>query len=195
MTVFFRKFYEYYSESPALQDALFWAAVAAFLILYRFLRKKRWQMILGKSLDYHRFHLTMLAGSRETNEKSRSLYQALLWAVNKQLPDDLARTGGRGGSVLLMSSMGEKTCVNTCGTVFYESARNHSFIDRNVIRLNDTLISTFYRILLIESLFAPFALIYMDLHLLASLVTRPGSGTGRLYREMLAEIRGKKSPE
>lgn len=195
MTHYLQKIYEYYTLSPALQEVLFWAAVLLFLALYRLLRKRRWQRILGASLDYHRFHLGLLAGSRDTNEKCRSLYQAMLWAVNKQLADDLKRTGGKGGMVLFLSFAGDKTCINTCGTVFYETARNFSSIDHSVIRLNDTLISTFYRIVLIESLLAPFALIYMDMRLLSSLVTKPESGTGRLYREMLSEIKKKGSGE
>lgn len=195
MTYIVQDIYKYYTASPALQDLLFWSAVVLLLVFYRLLRKNRWQRILGASLDYHRFHLGMLAGNRDTSEKCRSLYQAMLWAVNKQLADDLKRTGGKGGMVLLMSFTGNKTCINTCGTVFYESAKNYSFIDRSVIRLNDTLISTLYRILLIESVIAPFVLIYMDMRLLTSLVTKPDSGTGRLYREMLAQIKKNKSGE
>lgn len=179
----------YYADSPAMQEMLFWASVIFFLVLYRLVRRGWWRKILGASMDYHRFHLGMLTGGRDTNEKSRSLYQAMLWAVNKQLPDDLKRARGRGGMVLFMSFAGDKTCINTCGTVFYETARNYSFIDESVIRLNDTLLSTFYRILFLESMLAPFALIYMDLRLLISFITRPGSGTGRLYREMLSEIK------
>lgn len=184
-----REVHEYYAASPFLQDALFWSLFVILLVLYRLLRKKRWQQILGASLDYHRFHLGMLMADRETNEKCRSLYQAMLWAVNKQLSDDLKRTNGKGGMVLFLSFAGNKTCINTCGTVFYESARNYNFIDRNVIRLNDTLISTFYRILLLESILAPVALVYMDIRLLAGFITRPESGTGRLYREMRAGIK------
>lgn len=195
MTLILQNIYKYYTASPALQDLLFWSAVVLVLVLYRLLRKKRWQKILGASLDYHRFHLGMLSGNRDTDEKCRSLYQAMLWAVSRQLADDLKRTGGKGGMVLLMSFAGNKTCINTCGTVFYESAKNYNFIDASVMRLNDTLISTLYRILLIESILAPFALIYMDMRLLASLVTKPDSGTGRLYREMLADIKKSKSGE
>lgn len=189
MNRIFQDVYTYYTASPALQDMLFWLTVILFLLLYRLLRKNRWQKVLGASLDYHRYHLGMLTGSRERDEKCRSLYQAMLWAVNKQLPDDLKRAGGRGGMVLFMSFAGNKTCVNTCGTVFYECAKNYGLIESSVMKLNDTLLSTFYRILLLESIMAPVALIYMDLRLLVSFITKPGSGTGRLYREMFADIK------
>ncbi|HPS58354.1 MAG TPA: hypothetical protein PK514_09630 [Spirochaetota bacterium] len=195
MTAIAQTIHKYYAASPLLQDLTFWIVLLIFLLLYRLLRKNRWRRILGASLDYHRYHLGLLTGSRETNEKCRSLYQAMLWAVNKQLPDDLKRAGGKGGMVLFMSFAGDKTCINTCGTVFYETARNYSFIDRSVVRLNDTLISTFYRILLLESLLAPFTLIYMDIRLLASFITRADSGIGRLYREMLAEIKKNRRKE
>ncbi|NLV68589.1 MAG: hypothetical protein GXY14_13040 [Spirochaetes bacterium] len=193
MTVIFRAIHEYYAASPALQDLLFWCGVILFLLLYRLLRKKRWQRILSASLDYHRYHLAMLAAGRGSDEKSRSLYQAMLWAINKQLADDLNRAGGKGGLVLFKSLAGDKTCINTCGTVFYESARNYSFIESNVIKLNGTLVSTLYRIVLLESMLAPFALIYMDLRLLAAFITKPGSGTGRLYKEMFSGTGSKKS--
>ena len=193
MTSVFRAIHEYYAASPALQDLLFWCGLILILLLYRLLRKKRWQRVLSASLNYHRYHLTMLAGDRMTDEKNRSLYQAMLWAINKQLPDDLNRSGGKGGLVLLRSLAGDKTCINTCGTVFYESARNYSFIESNVIKLNGTLVSTLYRIVLLESMLAPFALIYMDLRLLAAFITKPGSGTGRLYKEMFSGTGSKKS--
>ncbi len=172
---------------PLLGDLIFYGLVIVLLLLYRRLRRSRWRKILGSSLDYHRFHLGMISGDKDKNGKFRELAQALLWAVNKQLADDLTRSKGRGGPVLLRSFLGDKTCVNTCGTVFYESARNYRSIDEMIVKLNDTLISTFYRILLLESMLAPVALIYMDLRLLISFITRPETGTGRLYREMLKE--------
>jgi len=176
-------------SSTAFRECLVFLLIFLFLLLYRFLRADRWRSILGRSLDYHRFHLSMLLGDRGNDEKTRELAQALLWAVNKQLKDDLARSRSRGGSVLWSSFIGEKTCVNTCGTVFYESARNYSSVNRVIVKLNDTLLSTFYRILLVESLLSPFALIFMDMRLIISLIARPSSGTGRLYREMLSELR------
>lgn len=184
-----RQLYYRFMLLPAADGILFYGGIFFFLFAYRFFRRERWRAILGRSLEYHRFHFTQMYNDKSVNEKARELYQALLWAVNKQLKDDLARSNGRGGAVLWRSFLGDKTCVNTCGTVFYETAKNYRYVGETLARLNDTLISTFYRILFVESFLSPVALIYMDMRLLISMITRPSSGTGRLYREMLREMR------
>ncbi len=119
------------------------------------------------------------------NEKNRELSQALLWAATKQLQLDIK--SGKGGRALWRSFLGDKTALNTCGTVYYECAKNYRFIDSIVLKLADTLISTFYRIYLLESYLSIIAVIYMDFVLFISMITRPKSGSGRLYLEMRCE--------
>lgn len=182
-------FYDSAMSFPYTADILLYGGIIILLLVYRFSRRERWRAILGESLEYHRFHLSQRNSDKNTSEKAREMYQALLWAVNKQLKDDLARSGGKGGPVLWRSFLGDKTCLNTCGTVFYESAKNYRFVDETLIKLNDTLISTFYRILMLESILSPLALVYMDVMLLWSIIRKPAAGTGRLYREMLSGVK------
>lgn len=175
----------FFKTNPAAADALKWITVILFLSAYWKLRIKRWRSILNASLDYHKFHLSAIAGDKNIDEKTREFAQALSWAVTRQLKDDLKNSGG--GRALWSSFVGEKTALNTCGTIFYESSRYVRFIDRRIIKLNDTLLGTFYRIYFIESLLSPVALVFMDILLVISLISRPESGPGRLYVEMRKE--------
>jgi hypothetical protein len=171
--------------SPVVKE---WSGYAVFiftLVVYRKLRLGRWRKILKRSVDYHKFHLSSISKDSSIDEKTRELAQALLWGVTKQLPLDLEN--GRGGRALLRSFLGDKTALNTCGTVYYQCARNIRYIDKIIIKLNDTLLSTFYRIYMLESVLSYIAVIYMDLTLLYYLIIKPQSGTGRLYLEMRGE--------
>ena len=181
------KIFHYTKNSPFIKEWGVYIAAFLFLLLYRKLRITRWRNILKKSVEYHKFHLSSISKDQSMNEKSREIAQALFWGVTKQLPLDVE--GGKGGRALLRSFLGDKTSLNTCGTVYYECARNFRFIDTVLIKLNDTLISTFYRIYFLESYISIFAVFYMDLTLLFYIITRPGSGTGKLYLEMLGEIK------
>ena len=172
------------SSSPFLFEGICWVIFIILLLFYSRIRGARWRKILGASLDYHKFHLSALQADKSVDEKTREFSQALLWAINKQLPSDLSRKGA-----LWRSFMGEKTSLNTCGTIFYESSRYAKFIDRRIIRLNDTLLSTFYRILFLESIFSTVAVVFMDILFFISIFTRPESGSARLYIEMRRDLR------
>lgn len=175
----------YLINIPVIKEWWRYAVFVLFLVLYRKLRLGRWRKILKRSVDYHRFHLSSIAKDSSADEKTRELAQALLWGVTKLLPLDLEK--GKGGKALWRSFLGDKTALNTCGTVYYQCARNIRYIDKTILRLNDTLLSTFYRIYLLESNMSYISIFYMDFSLLFSMITKPQSGTGRLYLEMRAE--------
>jgi len=180
----------YCKNNPGIREWCTYALVILLLMSYRKIRIGRWREILGNSVEYHKFHLSAIVRDSSTDEKSRELAQALFWGVTRQLQSDIE--GGRGGKALWRSFIGDKTALNTCSSVYYECSRYFRFIDVIIIKLNDTLISTLYRIFLLESYFSVIALFYMDLTLLYYKVTRPESGTGRLYLEMRGGI---KNPE
>lgn len=176
---------QYLAGSPAVKEWSIYAAIVILLLLYRKVRLGRWRTILKNSVEYHKFHLSNIAKDPSMNEKNRELAQALHWGAAKQLAIDL--NGGRGGAALWRSFLGDKTALNTCGTVYYQCARNYRYVDQIIVKLNDTLISTFYRIYFLESHLSLAAVLYMDITLLIYKVTRPESGTGRLYLEMNRE--------
>jgi len=174
--------------NPSFQnmiEPLCWLAFILLLNIYGKFRKKWWRRIFAASLDYHKFHLMTLQSDKNIDEKTREFSTALLWAINKQLPLDLK---GGGGRALLGSFVGEKTSLNTCGTVFYEASRHFRFIDIRIVKLNDTLLSTFYRIFFTESFIYPLAIFFMDIFFLLSLLKKPRQGASRLYIEMQKEL-------
>jgi len=182
---FAENIFYYLKSSPAVKE---WSGYAAFLltlVIYQKLRLGRWRKILKRSVDYHKFHLSSISKDPSVDEKTRELAQALLWGVTKQLPLDL--DNGKGGKALWRSFIGDKTALNTCGTVYYQCAKNFRYIDKTIVKLNDTLLSTFYRIYLLESYLSYIAIFYMDFSLLFYILTKPQSGTGRLYLEMRGE--------
>jgi len=169
-------------NNPVVMEWGIYAAMIILLVVYRKIRLGRWRGILKRSVEYHIFHLSSISKDPAMDEKSRELSQALLWGAAKLLPVDVK--DGKGGKALWRSFLGDKTALNTCGTVYYECARNFRFIDKIILKLNDTLISTFYRIYLLESYLSIAAILYMDFTLLIYMLTRPAGGTGRLYLEM-----------
>jgi len=175
----------YLKNNSCVREWGVYAAVFLLLIAYHKLRIGRWRKILKRSVEYHKFHLAPISKDTSMDEKSRELAQAMLWSVTKQLPLDMK--DGKGGRALIRSFLGDKTSLNTCGTVYYQCARNFRFIDKIILKLNDTLISTFYRIYLLESYFSIVAILYMDFTLLLYMIKRPEGGTGRLYLEMRGE--------
>ncbi len=185
---FLGNIFYYLKTNPRASDWGFYTAVIFTLLIYRKLRLGRWRRILKRSVEYHIFHLSSVSKDPAVDEKSRELAQALFWGVTKLLPLDIE--GGRGGKALMRSFLGDKTALNTCGTVYYQCARNYRYIDRIIIKLNDTLVSTFYRIYLLESYLSIIAILYMDFTLLVYMITRPESGTGRLFLEMRGESSG-----
>jgi len=173
------------STYPQLYEIICWAVFFLLLFVYGKFRKGWWRKILGASLDYHKFHLSAMQSDKGIDEKTREFSVALLWAINKQLPSDLKNGGGR---ALWSSFLGQKTALNTCGSIFYEASRYARFIDMKIFKLNDTLLGTFYRIFFVESVFYPAAVLLMDVFFLFSLVRKPESGASRLYIEMKKEI-------
>jgi len=167
---------------PYLNDLLFYLVIIIILILYHRLRITKWRKILRNSIEYHKFHLSSLTKDSTVSEKSRELSQALLWSITKQLPLDLE--SGKGGKALWRSFLGDKTSLNTCGTVFYQCAKNFSNTDSIIIKLNDTLMSTIYRIYLIESYVSIPAILFMDFIFIINQIIKPKTGPGRLYREL-----------
>ena len=126
--------------------------VVSFFIfskIYSIIRAGRWRKILSSSLDYHRFHLEMILNDPSVDVKNKELAQAMVWAITRQMPEDLKNRGG--GAALFRSLSGEKTALNTCGTVFYDIAGNFKFIDKRIVKLNSALTATFYRIFFVES--------------------------------------------
>jgi len=172
----------YLMNNSVMKEWGVYIAAVLLLLVYRKLRIGRWRTILKNSVEYHKFHLASVSKDPSMDEKSRELAQALLWGATRQLSTDLK--DGKGGAALWRSFIGDKTSLNTCSTVFYECARNFRYIDRIIMKLNDTLMSTFYRIYFLESYLSIAAILYMDITLLLSMITRPKSGTGRLYIEM-----------
>jgi len=175
----------YLKNIPYLNTLIFCLVIIIILFLYRKLRISKWRKVLRNSIEYHKFHLVSLTKDSTVSEKSRELSQALFWSITKQLPVDLK--SGSGGKALLRSFFGDKTSLNTCGTVFYQCANNFRNTDSIIIKLNDTLMSTIYRIYMLESYFSIPAILYMDLTFLISKIVKPKSGPGRLYLEMTKE--------
>ena len=184
---FLKNIFLYIKTNPGINEWGIYLVVILFLLVYRKLRLGRWREILKRSVDYHKFHLASISKDPSMDEKTRELAQAMFWGVTKQLQIDLEN--GRGGKALWRSFLGDKTSLNTCGTVYYQCAMNVRSIDRIIIKLNDTLISTFYRIYLLESYLSFLAILYMDFALFFYMASKPQSGTGRLYLEMLEEIK------
>ncbi len=172
--------------NPGLFRFLCWALFFFLLFVYGRYRRGWWRKIFSVSLDYHKFHLAAIQADKGVDEKTREFAIALLWAINKQLPVDLGKNGG--GKALWLSFLGEKTALNTCGAIFYESSRFMKFIDLRIVKLNDTLLSTFYRIFFLESIFLPIAVPVMDIRFFLSMIRQPKSGASRLYLEMKKEI-------
>jgi hypothetical protein len=183
---YFHSFADFVSHEVA-PEIIVIACAFVFSGTYSLLRGGRWRKILSSALDYHRFHLGMIINDSAVDIKNKELAQAMIWAVTRQIPEDLKNSGG--GAVLFRSLSGEKTALNTCGVVFYDIARNFKFIDDRIFKLNSTLTSTFYRIYSAESFFSGFALLYMDLFMLKSFIFKPAEGSARLYLEMRRELK------
>ncbi len=162
------------------------AVAVPVLLVYRRLRINRWRDILKSSIEYHKYHLYSLSRGSSNDSKSRELAQSLLWCVTKQLPDELKN--GRGGAALLNSMAGNKTSINTCGTVFYECAKNYQTIEPVIYKLNITLISTLYRIFIIESPLSVIGILHNDLLLIIHFLKRTNSGSGRLYLDLNSDL-------
>ena len=185
MIEFIDNLFYYFKNTPYLNKLLFYIVIIIILILYRKLRISKWRKILRDSIEYHNFHLSSLMKDSTVSEKTRELSQALFWSITKQLPLELKT--GKGGKALLRSFFGDKTALNTCGTVFYQCARNFRNTEDIIIKLNDTLMSTIYRIYLLESYVSIPAILYMDFMLIINQIIKPKSGPGRLYLELIKE--------
>jgi hypothetical protein len=185
MTEFIDNLFYYIKNIPYPNNLIFCLVIIIAFVLYRKLRISRWRKILRNSIEYHKFHLSSLMKDSTVSEKSRELSQALFWSITKQLPVDLE--SGRGGKALWRSFWGDKTSLNTCGTVFYQCAKNFRNTDAIIIKLNDTLMSTIYRIYMLESYASIPTILYMDLTLLMNQIIKPKAGPGRLYLEMMKE--------
>jgi len=173
---------------------IYYLAGAAFLMfIYSLIRGGVWRRILASSLDYHKFHLNMIMNDSAVDTKNRELAQAMIWAITRQLPDDIKKMGG--GKALLRSFMGEKTALNTCGSIFYDIARNYRYIDQRIVKLNNTLLGTFYRIFFLESFLSGVSALYMDIFLLKSFIFKPLEGSPKLYLEMFKELKASKMEE
>ncbi len=183
---YFRSFTGFVSDEVA-PEIIVIACAFIFSKIYSIFRAGRWRKILSSALDYHRFHLDMIMNDPSVDVKNKELAQAMIWAITRQIPEDLKNSGG--GAALFRSLSGEKTALNTCGVVFYDIARNFRFIDERIVRLNTTLTATFYRIFSLESFFSGFALLYMDLFMLKSFIFKPAEGSARLYLEMRRELK------
>ena len=173
---------DFLKYNSTVKELVAWIFLLLLILIYRKLRIVRWRKILKKSVEYHIFHLTSINRDSTINQTSRELAQSLLWGVSKQLPLDLAE--GKGGTALWRSFRGDKTSLNTCGTVYYQYVMNFRTIDPVIAKLNDTLLSTLYRIYLLESPFSLITILYMDLTLLFYIILKTKTGTGRLILEM-----------
>jgi len=167
------------------------AGAAVLVYIYSLIRGGAWRRILASSLDYHKFHLNMILNDSSAEAKNRELAQAMIWAITRQLPDDIKKRGG--GKALLRSFMGDKTALNTCGSIFYDIARNYRYIDKRIIKLNNTLLGTVYRIFFLESFLSGAAALYMDLFLLKSFILKPVEGAPKLYLELFKDLRASKA--
>jgi len=169
-----------------LNGWLIFIAVIILLFLYRRFRARRWKYILKASIKYHKFYLTDISNDPSIDRNSRDLAHSLLWGITKQLPLDIKE--GKGGVALYNSLSGKKTSLNTCGTVFYECAKNHKTMDPTVFSLTNTLISTIYRIFILESHLSVFGLLYYDINLLYNYAINSVRGSGRLYLDLTKKI-------
>jgi len=174
---------------PYLQTFGVYSGILILLLVYRKFRTNQWRKILKQSIEYHKFHLVSISKDPSVNQNSRDLAQSMLWGVTKQLPIDIK---GGGWRALINSFSGKKTSLNTCGTVFYECARDPVSMDVIIFKLNNTLLSTIYRIFILESGLSILGLLYNDITLLFYLITKSESGTGRFYLNMKREISVKK---
>ena len=161
--------------------------IFVFSKIYSISRVGRWRKILSSSLEYHRFHLEMIMSDPSVDVKNKELAQAMVWAITRQVPEDLKNKGG--GAALFKSFLGHKTALNTCGAIFYDIARNFRFIDKRIVKLNSTLTSTFYRVFFAESFVPGIALLFMDIFMLKSIILKPADGSARLYYEMRRELK------
>ena len=160
----------------------------AGLLVYLYLRtgKKRWKMILNESLSYHRFHLAVISREKTASDKTREIARAMLWALDKQYPQDCRE--GLGFRTFLRAYMGIKNSLLIMTEVFFQVARNHYMMDERIPRLMITLQSTFSRLAILESRFILIALPYMDLFLFLSIIGIARSGKSRLYRDIRKKL-------
>lgn len=180
-----------YLDHYIAAEIYYMAGAAFFMLIYSLIRGGTWRRILASSLDYHKFHLNMILNDSSADAKNRELAQAMIWAITRQLPDDIKNRGG--GKALLRSFMGDKTALNTCGSIFYDIARNYRYIDQRIVKLNNTLLGSFYRIFFLESFLSGAAALYMDLFLVKSFIFKPEEGAPKLYLEMFKDLRSSKS--
>lgn len=165
------------------------AAIVIILMVYRKFRTVKWRSILNESLEYHKFHLTSISKDPQVKQGSREMAHSLMWGITKQLPLDIK--DGRGGRALVNSFRGSKTSLNTCGTVFYECAKNRRVMDETIFKLNNTLTSSLVRIFMLESPLSIFGLLYNDINLLTYMLFKADSGIGRFYYNMNRNLNGR----
>jgi len=165
------------------------ACVLISLVIFIYIRfsKKRWISILAESLNYHRFHLNVIVREKTADDKNREVARAMLWAIDKQFPVDCRE--GLGFKTFLKAYTGQKNSLLIMSEVFYQVARYYYQIDKRVPRLMYTLHSTLSRRTIIESIFAPLALPYMDIFLLLTVAGIARSGKSRMYRDFSRQIR------
>lgn len=183
---YLQSFFHFVSDHIA-PEIIVIICIFVFSKIYSIIRADTWRKILSSALDYHKFHLEMIVKDPSVDVKNKELAQAMVWAITRQMPEDLKNKGG--GAALFRSFAGHKTALNTCGTVFYDIARNFKFIDQRIVKLNSTLTATFYRVFFIESFVSGVALLFIDIFMLRSIVFKPAEGSARLYYEMRRELK------
>jgi len=165
--------------------AVFLPALAA-AFFYHKKASGRWDFILRSSLDYHRFHLSMIQKDHEVSEKSRELARAMLWTIDKNLVNDesMGVVNLRG---ILRSMVGLGTSLQILGEIYYQVVRYQFDLDERIIKLLNTLSSTIYRIFFLGSILSLLSLLFMDILFILSFTGLIKSGQSRLYKSLSAD--------
>ncbi len=153
------------------------------LILYTRRAVRRWQRVLERALEYHRYHLRSRTSDHTLGEQSREMVRVMLWVMDRQLWEDIGagRTGLRG---ILLSMKGGHTSLQILGEMFYAAARFRRDVDEEIERLGSTLLCTVLRCYLIRSRIKTIFLLTFDLRLLMASVKGTREGPQALFRDL-----------
>ncbi|MCP4135309.1 MAG: hypothetical protein GY754_30350 [bacterium] len=161
---------------------------AVFLFLYYKNSKKRWNYILHESLNYHKYHLNNLRNDPLANDKTSEYCKIMLWAIEKQYITD-RETGNLGIRGILRTFVGQSSSLQIIGEIYFQIARYRSPVDERILKLINTLSSTFYRLFFMSSIISLISLVFMDFFLLLSFAKFSKKGIAGLYRDIIRNKR------
>ncbi|MCU0847523.1 MAG: hypothetical protein MUD12_06510 [Spirochaetes bacterium] len=159
----------------------FWTAVpllAGLFCVYLFFSRKRWLGYIAGSCGYHAGHFDEILSDPASDDRSREISRNMIWMMKNHLSKKISgephgRGPGHGSSSLRI-----------IGETYARISQYGWKLDPRIIKLLNTLMGTAIRLNLIRSPMMFLALPALDIMLLFSHTGFPGSGTGRLFRDI-----------